>query len=91
MALTRLEAERSVSVIFLLPGEAEAGRSVLGISCSQEWRSPGWRLEDPSRTCEYKSFKEWRSPGWKIRLGDFLLSGVALTVEAGGSVSDLRI
>ena len=40
--------------------------SVSGISCSQEWRSPGWRLEDPSRTCEYKSFKEWRSPGWRV-------------------------
>ena len=26
----------------------------------------GWRLEDPSRTCEYKSFKEWRSPGWRV-------------------------
>ena len=32
-ALTGLEVERSVS----------------GISCSQERRSPGWRLEDPSR------------------------------------------
>ena len=40
----------------------EAGRSVSGISCSQERRLPGY----PSRTWEYKSFKEWRSPGWRL-------------------------
>ena len=32
----------------------------------KEWRSPGWRWKDPSRTWEYKSFKEWRSPGWRL-------------------------
>ena len=57
-ALAGLEAERSMRGkirlgYFLLPGEALAGleaeRSVSGISCSQKRRSPGWRLEDPSR------------------------------------------
>ena len=53
----------------------EAGRSVsdLGLnSYSKERRSPGWRLEDPSRTLglilTLRSGAH-RAGGWKIRLG----------------------
>ena len=93
---------------FSLPGEALAGleveRSVSGISCSYKRRSPGWRLEDPSRG--FLAPKKRRSPGWrwkdpsrgflaptgggKIRLGDFLLPGEALTgLEVERSVSGI--
>ena len=62
-ALTRLEAERSVS----------------GISCSQERRLPGWRWKDPSRgflaprrgahraggVSGISCSQERRSPGWR--------------------------
>ena len=55
---------------FLLPEKAltepEAIRSVLGISCSQERRSPGWGREDPSWSRGFNSYsKERRSPGWR--------------------------
>ena len=36
----------------------EAGRSVSGISCSQEWRSPSWRPEDPSRGSSAQGIKK---------------------------------
>ena len=56
----------------MLPGEAltglEAERSVLGISCSQERRSPGWRLEDPSRGFLAPRKGAHRAGGGKIRL-----------------------
>ena len=62
---------------FLLPGEALTGleveRSVSGISCSQERRSPGWRRKDPSRGFLAPRRGAHRVGGGKIRLGDFLL------------------
>ena len=58
------------------------------ISRSQERRSPGWRLEDPSRGFLVPRRGARRVGGWKIRLGDFLLPGEALAgLEAGRSVS----
>ena len=52
----------------------------------------GRRLEDPSRTWEYKSFKEWRLTGLEAGRSVLGISGEALTgLEARRSVSDLGI
>ena len=50
--------------VFLFSGEALT--ELAAESPSRSLGSPGWRLEDPSWTWEYKSFKEWRSPGWRL-------------------------
>ena len=60
---------------FLFPEKALTGleveRSVSGISCSQERRSPGWRRKDPSRRFLAPRRGAHRVGGGKIRLGDF--------------------
>ena len=89
MALTGLEAGRSVSAIFLSTGEAltglGSGRSVsdLGFnSYSKERRSPGWRWEDPSRTLGLILTPRrgaHRAGVGKIRLG----AGALITLRRG--------
>ena len=77
----------------------EAGRSVSGISYSQERRSLGWKWKDPSRGNSYS--QERRALGWRRKdpsrkfliprrwNGKFLFPGEAVTgLEAGRSVSE---
>ena len=79
---------------FFFSGEALAGleveRSVSKISCSQEWRSPGWRWKDPSRKFLVPRRGARRAGGGKIRLENFLFPGEALTgLEVERSVSKI--
>ena len=71
--LFRLSYGSLLHLMDLFPGEAVTGleveRSVSGISCSQERRSPGWRRKGPSRGFLVPRRGAHRAGGGKIRLG----------------------
>ena len=85
-ALTGLEVERSVSVISC--SQERGGEIRLGISCSQERRSPGWRWKDPSRGFLAPSKAAHRAGGGKIRLGpgNISLLGSGAHRAGGGKI-----